>query len=90
MKQLLSALLVLFSISAHAQIDTVKKLDEMIIKGYYNPQPLLRAISGVSVLDSSQAKNYNSTSLVSLINSAAGVKMEERSPGCLLYTSRCV
>lgn len=73
--------MVLFSISANAQIDTAKKLNEVMVKGYYNPQPLLRAISAVSILDSSQAKNHNSTSLVSLINSVAGVKMEERSPG---------
>lgn len=81
MKQTLTALFLLFSVSAYAQIDTVKKLEEITVKGYYNPQPLLRAISSVSILDSSQAKNHNNSSLVSIVNSAAGVKMEERSPG---------
>jgi iron complex outermembrane receptor protein len=81
LKQTLTALFLLCSLSAYAQIDTIKKLDEITVKGYYNPQPLLRAIGSVSILDSSQAKNHNNCSLVSLVNSAAGVKMEERSPG---------
>lgn len=81
LKQILTALLILFSISAIAQTDTVKKLDEVKVKGYYNPQPLLRAMGSVSILDSNQFKNQPSSSLVSLVNTTPGVRMEERSPG---------
>ena len=81
MKQILIALFVLFSIGASAQIDTAKKLNEVMVKGYYNPQPLLRAISAVNILDSNQFKNQPTSSLLSLVNTAPGVRMEERSPG---------
>ncbi|RZL50135.1 MAG: TonB-dependent receptor [Pedobacter sp.] len=81
MKQILAALLILFSIHSIAQTDAVKKLDEVKVKGYYNPQPLLRAIGTVSILDSNQFKNHPNHSFISLVNSAPGVRMEERSPG---------
>jgi iron complex outermembrane receptor protein len=81
LKQTLIAFLLILSISAYSQTDTVKKLNEVSVKGYYNPQPLLRAIGSVSVLDSNQIKNQPTASLVSLTNTATGVRMEERSPG---------
>lgn len=81
MKQILIALSFLISYTVSAQTDTVINLNEISVKGYYNPQPLLRATSSVSVLDSNQIKNQPSSSLVSLVNTAPGVRMEERSPG---------
>ena len=81
MKKILTVLLILLSISAIAQTDTIKKLDEVKVKGYHNPQPLLRAIGSVSILDSIQFKNQPSSSLIGLVNTAPGVRMEERSPG---------
>ncbi|KQC00334.1 TonB-dependent receptor [Pedobacter sp. Hv1] len=73
--------LILLAGFAQAQTDTIKKLNEVVVKGYYNPQPLLRAVGSVTVLDSSQAKNHATSSLVTLVNTAPGVRMEERSPG---------
>lgn len=81
MKQILIALSFLISYTVSAQTDTVINLNEISVKGYYNAQPLLRAIGSVSVLDSNQIKNQPSSSLVSLVNTAPGVRMEERSPG---------
>jgi len=81
LKQILTALLILLSINAIGQTDTIKRLDEVNVKGYYNPQPLIRAIGSVSILDSNQFKNQPSSSFVSLVNMSAGVRMEERSPG---------
>jgi len=81
LKKILTVLLILLSISAIAQTDTIKKLDEVKVKGYHNPQPLLRAIGSVSILDSIQFKNQPSSSLIGLVNTAPGVRMEERSPG---------
>ncbi|MES2652700.1 MAG: TonB-dependent receptor [Bacteroidota bacterium] len=68
--------------------DSVKKLNEITVKGYYNKQSLLRSVSAVSLLDSSQIKNQNTASLVGLANTAAGVRMEERSPGSYRFSIR--
>ncbi|WP_316787011.1 TonB-dependent receptor [Pedobacter frigiditerrae] len=81
MKQTQTAFLILISISVKAQTDTVKKLNEVTVKGYYNTQPLLRSIASVSSLESNQIKNQSNSALVGLVNTAPGVRMEERSPG---------
>lgn len=65
----------------HAQTDSIQKLNEVVVKGYYNPQPLLRSLGSVILIDSNQAKNHSTHSLVGLLNTASGVRMEERSPG---------
>lgn len=80
MKQTLLALALLITSAAYAQTDTIK-LNPITIKGYYQTQPLLRAVAAVSLIDSAQFKNQPSHSLVSLVNTAPGVRMEERSPG---------
>ncbi|TCC86506.1 TonB-dependent receptor [Pedobacter frigiditerrae] len=41
----------------------------------------MRSIGSVSILDSNQIKNQSSSALVGLVNTAPGVRMEERSPG---------
>ncbi len=61
--------------------DTTKKLNQVIVKGYYNPQSLLRAIGAVAIIDSNLLKNQQDVSLVGAINTVAGARMEERSPG---------
>ena len=61
--------------------DSVKKLNDVVIKGYYNSQPIIRSVSAVSLIDSNLIKNQPNTALVSAFNSVAGVRMEERSPG---------
>lgn len=75
----------LFAVSlVHAQTlapDSTKKLNEVIVKGYYNQQTLLRSAAAVNILDSSQFKNQSRASLVNLVNTLPGVRMEERSPG---------
>ena len=53
----------------------------MVVKGYYNIQPLLRSAAAVVLIDSNQIKNQSTTSLVGLMNTVPGVRMEERSPG---------
>jgi iron complex outermembrane receptor protein len=81
LKQILVLLFILCSIQVNAQTDSIKNLNEVTVKGYYNPQPLLRAVGSVSILDSSQAKYHSNSALISLVNTASGVRMEERSPG---------
>jgi len=84
LKPNLTLLFTLFSVSCLAQTikpDSVKKLSEITVKGYYNHQPLLRSVSAVNLIDSSAIRNQQSSSLVSTLNSISGVRMEERSPG---------
>jgi iron complex outermembrane receptor protein len=74
----------LFSLTGLAQTirpDSTKKLEEVTVKGYYNHQPLLRSVSAVNLVDSSLIRNQQSSSLVSMLNTVPGVRMEERSPG---------
>ncbi|MBB6239720.1 iron complex outermembrane receptor protein [Pedobacter sp. AK013] len=84
MKPNLTLLLTLLSFTGLAQTikpDSTKKLEEVTVKGYYNHQTLLRSVSAVNLVDSSLIKNQPNSSLVSMLNTVPGVRMEERSPG---------
>lgn len=84
MKSNFTLLFILLSFTSLAQTlkpDSIKKLEEVTVKGYYNNQTLLRSVSAVNVIDSSLIKNQPSSSLVSMLNTVPGVRMEERSPG---------
>lgn len=63
------------------QTDSATALPDVVVKGYYNNQPLLRSVSAVSLLDSIQFGYQQNHSLVSAFNTLTGVRMEERSPG---------
>ncbi len=65
----------------HAQTDTVKQLNQITIKGYNNPQPWLKAVNAISLIDSNQLALHPKSSLLNALNTVAGVTMEERSPG---------
>jgi len=80
----LTLLLSLISFTSLAQTlkpDSIQKLQEVTVKGYYNRQSLLRSVSAVSLVDSNLIKNQSANSLVSTLNTLTGVRMEERSPG---------
>lgn len=80
---LLFLLLLSSSIVTFSQVSPTDslKLNEVVIKGYYNKQPILRSVSAVVLIDSNLIKNQQSNSLVGIFNTASGVRMEERSPG---------
>lgn len=81
----------LFIFNCFAQIkttDSIKKLNEIAVKGYYNRQPLLRSVAAVSLIDSAQINNQNNASFVGIANTVAGVRMEERSPGSYRFSIR--
>lgn len=61
--------------------DTLKKLQEVIIKAYLTQQPLLTIPSAVSTLNLQQLEMQPNFSLVPAVNTLPGVRMEERSPG---------
>lgn len=84
LKPNLTLLLTLLSFTGLAQTikpDSTKRLEEVTVKGYYNHQTLLRSVSAVNLVDSSLIKNQPNSSLVSMLNTVPGVRMEERSPG---------
>jgi iron complex outermembrane receptor protein len=84
LKFIITSFLLLSAAIASAQVlpaDTTKKLNDVIVKGYYNSQPILRSVSAVSLIDSNIIQNQQSSSLVSTFNTIPGVRMEERSPG---------
>ncbi|WP_412467739.1 TonB-dependent receptor [Pedobacter sp. KLB.chiD] len=78
---LLFALLFSTAFSQTIKTDSIKKLEDITVKGYYNRQTLLRSVSAVNLIDSSLIKNQPNSSIVSMLNTVPGVRMEERSPG---------
>lgn len=90
MKKLLTILLLASGISGFSQTrqDTTKKLKEVVIRPYFSQQPLLRSTGAVGILDSAVLKEQSVQSLVSAMNTIAGVRMEERSPGSYRLSMR--
>lgn len=91
LKSTFTPLLILITVNCFAQVkpaDSIKLLNEITVKGYYNRQPLLRSVNAVSVIDSSQISNQNNASWIGLVNTASGVRMEERSPGSYRFSIR--
>ena len=83
MKKILTLLILGSGLSGFSQTkqDTTKKLDEVIIRPYFSPQPLLRATGAVGVLNAAEIQQQVPSSLVAAVNTISGVRMEERSPG---------
>ncbi|WP_432711820.1 TonB-dependent receptor [Pedobacter sp.] len=83
-KLLFPALLFLFKLnSGFAQTlpDSSRSLKEVVIRPYYTPQPLLRSTGSFGLIDSNSLQQQQPVSLVPAMNTLAGVRMEERSPG---------
>src|SRR6478609_2638149 len=77
-----SANLILFAANArHADQDTVRRLDEVIVKAYASERPLTEVPAAIGVIDSTSLNRFNNTSLLPALNTIPGVRMEERSPG---------
>ncbi len=70
-----------FHLASAQQTDTLKKLQEVVIKAYLTQQPLLTVPAAVSKIDLQQLEMQSGFSLVPAINTVPGVRMEERSPG---------
>lgn len=83
MKLLLTAGIILFGTIASAQTgqDTTKRLNEVVIRPYFSPQPLLRSTGSIGLADRNVISRQPSGSLVNAVNTISGVRMEERSPG---------
>lgn len=68
--------------------DSIKRLREITVNGYYNRQLLLRSVSAVNRIDSLQINNKNNISFVCLADGTTGVRIEERSPGSYRFSIR--
>ncbi|HET6228292.1 MAG TPA: TonB-dependent receptor [Bacteroidia bacterium] len=56
-------------------------LNEVHVSSYFSSRPLLRLPTSAAVLDTNALKKQVGTSLVPVVNTIPGVRMEERSPG---------
>lgn len=83
MNKLLMGCLILAGSQTFAQSkqDTTRKLNEVVIKPYFSVQPRIRATGSVGLIDQAALEKQSSMSLVSVMNTIPGVRMEERSPG---------
>ncbi len=70
-----------FQLVAAQQKDSVKKLQEVVIKAYLTQQPLLTVPAAVGIINYQQLQIQPGFSLVPAVNTIPGVRMEERSPG---------
>lgn len=65
---------------AQVQPDT-NRLKEVVIRSYFSEQPLLRTTGAYGLVDSTTLSQQQGTTLLPALNTIAGVRMEERSPG---------
>ncbi len=81
-KFLLALFIVLNALQAKSQQKADSSLlKEVAVTAYFSEQPLLKSPASVSIIGSTILDNHQNFSLVSAINTSAGVRMEERSPG---------
>ena len=76
----LFSLLISFSF-AQSKVDSVQKVDEIIIRAYLSEQSILQVPASVSLISARQLRNQPGISMLPALNSVPGIRMEERSPG---------
>ena len=79
----LTTTLQLFTTKVFSQgkVDSVQRMDEIVVRGYISEQPILKAPSSVSVISSKALRDQPGISMLPAFNSVPGIRMEERSPG---------
>ena len=65
----------------HAQEDSTKQIEEILVKGFESNAKLVQVPASISVLTKTSLQRVSTYSLLPAFNSVAGVRMEERSPG---------
>ncbi|HTH31126.1 MAG TPA: TonB-dependent receptor, partial [Lacibacter sp.] len=73
----------MFAVSsfAQAQPDSSKELGEVVITAFEQNRKLMDVPAAISYIGNKQLNRFTPTSIVSAMNTAPGVRMEERSPG---------
>ncbi|MDF2517829.1 MAG: TonB-dependent receptor [Sphingobacterium sp.] len=80
-KHLIAAIFLCGKLYAQTADSTHNRLEQVEIKAYFNKQPLLRLTSSAAVLGQQHIQSQQSSSLVAVMNTVPGIRMEERSPG---------
>lgn len=71
-----------FFVSGQELADTLIQLEEeVLVEGYPDKRPLLQSPASVGLLDGASLARQAPVSLIPALNTVAGVRMEERSPG---------
>lgn len=75
--------LTLFQSVAQEQTDqdSVRRLDEVVVKAYASDRSLNEVPAAVAIIDIKELNRFNNTSFLPALNTVPGVRMEERSPG---------
>jgi iron complex outermembrane receptor protein len=62
-------------------IDSTKQLNEVVVRGFETERKLSETAASVNVLTIKDIQRFENMSLVPVLNTLPGVRMEERSPG---------
>src|SRR6188768_4137572 len=81
MKGLLLLLVILTSFGSLRAQDTIPVLQEISIRGFGTSSRQLQVPASVSIVTERELQRYSNISLVPVMNSVPGVRIEERSPG---------
>ena len=75
--------LILFQSGAQEQADqdSIRRLDEVVVKAYASDRALNEVPAAVATIDFKELNRFNNTSFLPALNTVPGVRMEERSPG---------
>lgn len=73
---------------AQENTDSVRLLNEVTVKAYASDRPLAEVPASVVVLKEQELNRFNNTSLLPVVNTVPGVRMEERSPGSYRFSIR--
>lgn len=80
-KQLAFLLAFPYLCSAQAKIDTTLNLQPVDVKIHFSKQSLMSASSSFHTLNEATIQQQQPTTLLTAMNTVAGIRMEERSPG---------
>jgi iron complex outermembrane receptor protein len=61
--------------------DTIRNLQEVVVQAFASEKPLLQVAASVAIVDAKELNRFNNSSFLPALNTIAGVRMEERSPG---------
>ncbi len=76
--------LLFLSFQANAQktpVDSTEMLENVLIKAYENNRKLIDVPAAISIVTNRDLNRYGNTTIVEVLNSKPGVRMDERSPG---------
>lgn len=66
---------------SQTKVDSVQRMDEVVVRGYISEQAILKVPSSVSVISNKALRDQPGISMLPAFNSIPGIRMEERSPG---------